>query len=98
VENALVSAQNNKSLLLKLQSQVDLAQKNYDIVFSRFKNGAATMMDVSQAFAALDTNKTNLINTAYDYQISLLNLQQAEGIFVLDFVNKVRLQQISYDQ
>jgi len=91
VENAMLMVQTNKSLLVKIQSQVNLAQKNYEIVFSRFKHGAATMMDVSQAFSAMDTAKTDLINKNYEYQTSLLNLQKAEGIFVLEYIGKSRL-------
>jgi len=43
-------------------------------------------MDVSQAFAALSSAKTDLINKTIDYQISLLSIQKAEGIFVLDLI------------
>jgi outer membrane protein len=89
VENAMLTVHNNKSLLVQIQSQVNLAQKNYEIVFSKFKHGAATILDVSQAFSALDSAKTDFINKTYDYQISLLNLQKAEGIFVLDFISKM---------
>jgi outer membrane protein TolC len=86
VEDALLTAQNNKSMVLKLQKQVELSQKNYDITFSKFKYGAATIMDVSQAFAALSSAKTDLINKTIDYQISLLFIEKAEGIFVLDLI------------
>ena len=83
VEDAMLTAQNNKSMVLKLQKQVELSQKNYDITFSKFKFGAATMMDVSQAFAALSSAKTDLINKTIDYQISLLSIEKAEGIFLI---------------
>jgi outer membrane protein len=96
VESALLTVRNNKSLLAQVQSQVNLAQKNYEIVFSRFKYGAATILDVSQAFSALDSAKTDFINKSYDYQTSLLNLQRAEGIFVLDLIGKVRLREVSF--
>ena len=86
VEDAMLTAQNNKSMVLKLQKHVELSQKNYDITFSKFKFGAATMMDVSQAFAALSSAKTDLINKTIDYQISLLSIEKAEGIFVLDLI------------
>jgi outer membrane protein len=86
VEDAMLTAQNNKSMVLKLQKQVELSQKNYDITFSKFKFGAATMMDVSQAFAALSSAKTDFINKTYDYQISLLSIEKVEGIFLLDLI------------
>jgi outer membrane protein TolC len=87
VEDALLTTQNNKSLLLTLQKQVELAQKSYDITFSKFKYGAATIMEVSQAFSTLDNAKVDLINKTYDYQISLLSLDKAEGTFVLDLIH-----------
>lgn len=86
VEDAMLTAQNNKSLLLKLQKQVELAQKNYDITFSKFKHGAATILEVSQAFVALSSSKTDLINKTIDYQISLLGIEKAEGIFDLALI------------
>ena len=86
VEDTMLTAQNDKSLLLKLEKQVELAQKSYDITFSKFKFGAATIMDLSQAFAALVSAKTDLINKKYDYQISLLKLEKAEGVFVLNLI------------
>ncbi|MGP8050911.1 MAG: TolC family protein [Desulfobaccales bacterium] len=92
VDSAMLTVYNNKSLLLKMQSQIDLAQKNYEIVFSKFKHGAATIVDLSQALSALGSAKTDLINKTYDYQTSLLDLQKATGIFVLDFITGLRLQ------
>jgi outer membrane protein TolC len=86
LEDAILTAQNNKSLILKLQKQVELSQKNYDITFSKFKYGAATMVEVSQAFAALSSAKTDLIHKTIDYQISLLAIEKAEGIFALDLI------------
>ena len=71
---------------MKLQAQVALAQKSYDIIFSKFKFGAATIVELSQAFAVLDSSKTDLINRTYDYQTSLLKLDKAEGVFVLAFI------------
>ena len=86
VEDAMLTAQTNKSMVLKLEKQVELSQKNYDITFSKFKFGAATIMDVSQAFAALSSAKTDLTNKTVDYQISLLSIEKAEGIFVLNLI------------
>jgi outer membrane protein len=86
VEDSMLAAQNDKSFVLKLQKQVELAQKSYDITSSKFKFGAVTITDVSQAFASLASAKTELINKKYDYQISLLKLNKAEGIFVLDII------------
>jgi len=86
VDDALITAQNTKTLLHKVQKQVDLAQKSYDIIFSKYKFGAATILEVSQAFATLDAARTDQINKAYDHQVALLQLDKARGTFVLEHV------------
>jgi outer membrane protein len=83
VEDALLNTQNNKMLLLQLQKQVNLAQKNYDIILTKFKYGGATILDLSQAFTTLSSSKTDLVNKTYGYQLSLLVLDKAVGQFVL---------------
>jgi outer membrane protein len=86
VEDALTTAQKTKTLLYRVQRQVDLAQKSYDIIFSKFKFGAATILEVSQAFATLDAAKTDQINKTYDHQVALLQLDKAKGTFVMEQV------------
>ena len=90
VRDGLLTTQNNKSLLLQLQKQLSLAQKNYDIIYSKYKYGAATILDLSQAFTTLLSAKTELINKTYEYQMSLLNLDKLTGDFVVLFIRDTR--------
>jgi len=90
VEDTMLTMRNNKSLLFQLQKQVVLAQKNYDIIYSKFKFGAATILDLSQAFTTLFSFKTDLINRTYDYQVSLLSLNKAIGEFVILLIRDTR--------
>lgn len=83
VEDALLTMQNDKSLLFQLHKQLEMAQKNYDIILSKYKFGAATILDLSQAFFTLFSAKTELTNKTYAYQVSILGLDKSVGEFVV---------------
>ena len=85
VEDAMLTVQTHESVLNNLKKQVELAQKNYDIIFSQFKFGSATALDLNQALTTLDSAKTDLIAKTYDYQVVLLNLKKATGMFAMEF-------------
>jgi outer membrane protein TolC len=86
VENAMLQADGFKSLLVQSNKQVELAQKNYNLIFSKFNYGAATIFDLNQAFTSLATAKAELINKNYDYQMALLTLEKTQGIFAIAMV------------
>jgi outer membrane protein TolC len=81
VEQAMLEVETTQGVLANLKKQEELAQKNYDIVFSKFKFGAASTVDLNQAISTLDAVKTELTVNKIDFQISLLKLQKAIGIF-----------------
>ena len=81
----MLTVQTHESILNNLKKQVELAQKNYDIIFSQFEFGSATSLDLNQALTTLDSAKTDLITKTYDYQVVLLNLEKATGMFAMDF-------------
>lgn len=83
VEDALLTTQNSKSLIYQFKKQVTLAQKSYDIILSKYTYGAATILDLSQAFTTLFSAKTDLTNRTFDYQVSLLGLDKSVGEFVI---------------
>jgi outer membrane protein TolC len=85
VEDAMLTVQTRESILNNLKKQVQLAQKNYDIIFSQFEFGSATALDLNQALTTLDSAKTDLITKTYDYQVVLLKLERAIGMFAMDF-------------
>jgi outer membrane protein TolC len=85
VEDAMLTVQTHESVLKNLIKQVELAQKNYDIIFSQFEFGSATALDLNLALTTLDSAKTDLITKTYDYQGVLLKLEKAIGMFALEF-------------
>lgn len=90
VEDAMLTVQTHESILNNLKKQVELAQKNYDIIFSQFEFGSATALDLNQALTLLDTAKTDLVAKTYDYQVVLLKLERAIGMFAMDFKRPYR--------
>jgi len=86
VEDALLTVKTSESLLENVEKQVELASKNYDIVFAKFRYGAATSVELSEARTMLDGANVDRITDHYDYQVHLLALQQATGLFARDYV------------
>ncbi|MCK5545554.1 MAG: TolC family protein, partial [Desulfobulbaceae bacterium] len=86
VEEAMLRVKTNESVLVNLEKQEELAQKNYDIVFSKFKFGAAGTVDLNQAISTLDAVKTDLTVKKIDFQISLLKLEKIIGLFARDII------------
>lgn len=81
VEQALLRVETIEGVLANLQKQEELAQKNYDIIFSKFKFGAASTVDLNQAITTLNTVKTELTVNTVDFQVALLRLQKVIGLF-----------------
>ena len=81
VEEASLSVEAHTEVLQNLIKQKELAQKHYDIVFSKFNYGAATSVDISDALRTLAMVKRELTITTYDYQIAILQMEKAIGLF-----------------
>lgn len=88
VNNALLTTQASESILGNAVKQVDLANKNYDIVFSKFNYGAATSVELSQARTLLEAAQVGRITSYYDYQIDLLELRRSVGLFACEMITQ----------
>ncbi len=86
VEQALLQIETTQGILANLRKQEELAQKNYDIIFSKFKLGAASTVDLNQAITILNNTKTELIVNTFDFQVSLLRLQKVIGLLSQDII------------
>ena len=82
IKQALINIESYGSQLGNLRKQVELARKTYEITNTQFSYGAATGLDLDQTITTLDSVKTELITTTYEYQMELLNLRKVVGIFV----------------
>jgi outer membrane protein len=88
IEKTLLTIQTNRSILESLTKQLETAKKNYDIVFSKFKYGAAGTVDLNQALDSLDKANRDLITSKYDQQVALLEQEKATGIFLNGIINQ----------
>ena len=86
LRTALTNIESYRSRLDNLKKQVELAQKTYEITCTQFSYGAATSLDRDQAVTDLNSARTSLIVTTYEYQMELLNLRKVLGTFVEDKV------------
>ena len=90
IEGAMLKVGEYGAILSNLKKQVELAEKNYEILSSQYKYGSATALDVDLALKALDSAKTQLIAETYDYQSALLRLEKAIGLFAMGYMTEPR--------
>ncbi len=86
VRGAMLKIHTQKALLTNATKQLQLAEQNYKIVFSKYHYGGATFSDLSEAHLRLDLAKTDFVTSTFDYQVSILNMQKATGLFAQAFV------------
>jgi outer membrane protein len=86
VRQALLNMQTLEATLETLKKEVTLAQENYKITSKQYGVGLATSLDVNTALNTLNQVRTQLIDQTYAYQVALLGLDQATGLFAQDQV------------
>jgi outer membrane protein TolC len=89
VEEAMLRVKTMESDLAHLRKQEELALKNFDIVFAKFKFGAASSVDLNQAIGTLDGVKTELTVKKFDFQVAILNLKKILGLFAKEILPTV---------
>ncbi len=88
VKQALLDVETLASSLDTLKKEVSLAQENYNITSKQYRVGLATSLDVNTALNSLNQVRTQLIDQTYAYQVSLLGLDHAVGVFAQDYINQ----------
>jgi outer membrane protein len=87
VQEAILQVDSFKGILKNLEKQVELAQKNYEIVSTQFEYGTTTSLYLNQSLADLDSAKTALIHGTYNHQLSLIDLERVLGIYAHNYIN-----------
>jgi outer membrane protein TolC len=87
VQDAILQVDSFQGVLRNLEKQVELAQKNYEIVSTQFEYGSTTNLHLNQALTDLDSAKTALIHETYGQQLALIDLERVLGIYAHDFIN-----------
>jgi outer membrane protein len=88
VKGAMLKMLNEKALLANATKQVELAQKNYEIVFNKYQFGATTFSELNEAHVYREMAKTDFIVHTFDYQTSILNMQRSTGLFATAYIQK----------
>ena len=81
VREALLTVETLSATLETLRKQVALARETYDLTSKQYRVGLATSLDVNTALAALNQVRTQLTDRNYAYQVALLALDNAIGVF-----------------
>jgi outer membrane protein TolC len=88
VKQTLLEVATLESTLETLKKEVSLAQENYKITSKQYAVGLATSLDVNTAVNTLNQVRTQVIDQTYAYQVALLALDRAVGIFGQDYVSQ----------
>lgn len=86
VKTALLAIETSGANLETLKKEVALAQENYDITSKQYGVSLATSLDVNTSLNALNQVRTQLIDETYAYQIALLGLDRAVGVFTQPYL------------
>jgi outer membrane protein len=81
VRQAFLTIETLEATLATLKKEVALAQENYDITSKTYRVGLATSLDINTSLNALNQVRTQLVNQAYAYQVAVLGLERAVGMF-----------------
>ncbi len=92
IEVEIVNAQLNidtlRQNLRTLNREVELARENHDLTSKQYRAGVASSLDVQQTLTQLIAARNRLVVQTYDYEVSLLNLQRAIGMFEAQFAKR----------
>ena len=86
VREALLSVETLHATLETLHKEVALARENYEMTSKQYRVGLSTSLDVNTALNTLNQVRTQLIDQTYTYQVALLNLDNAIGVFAQDYL------------
>ncbi|MBI3246844.1 MAG: TolC family protein [Deltaproteobacteria bacterium] len=86
IQQAFLAVETLTATLETLKKEVSLAQENYNITSKQYRVGLATSLDVNTALNALNQTRTQLNDQTYAYQVVLLGLDRAVGVFGQEYV------------
>ena len=86
VREALLTVETLYTTLQTLRKEVALARENYDITSKQYRVGLSTSLDINTSLNALNQVRTQLADQSYAYQVALLNLDNAIGVFAEDYL------------
>lgn len=82
IEQAYLQLMNAHSVMTSLNDQLQFAHENYGAVLKLFKYGLANSIDVMDANTLLVTSEKQLSDARYSYQLLILGVERAKGVFL----------------
>ncbi|MBI3796690.1 MAG: TolC family protein [Deltaproteobacteria bacterium] len=86
VKRALLAIETLGETLQTLKKEVSLAQENFEITSKQYRVGLATSLDINTALNSLNQVRTQFIDQTYAYQVAVLALDRAVGVFGQDYL------------
>ncbi len=90
VENAWLNINTLQGIIEKFQDQLVYAEDNYKSVAKQFGFGVANSIDVMDANTLYVTAQRQLSDARYNYQLALLQIEQATGIFLKNLIERLQ--------
>lgn len=88
VKNALLDLNSAESCIEIAEKEVDLALLQLQISEGKYKQGAGTIMEVTNSQLNLMKSKTDYINAIYNYKIALATVEHVANIKIEDVQQK----------
>ena len=88
LKQTVLAVETLEATLETLKKEVALAEENYRITSKQYGVGLATSLDVNTAVNTLNQVRTQLIDQTYAYQVSLLALDRAIGLFGQEYLTQ----------
>lgn len=90
VEQSWLDLQTSESALGSLGDKLKSAQENYHAVLQQYEHGLADSLDVIDANTLLLVSERGLLDATYNYKLSILNLERAEGSLLENIRQKIK--------
>ncbi|MDW7772828.1 MAG: TolC family protein [Desulfobulbaceae bacterium] len=86
IEEAMLAVNTLEGILDNLKKREEMAEKHYEMVFSKFSFGGASSVALSDALRTLALARRELISTTYDHQLAILKLEKTLGLFAGNYL------------
>lgn len=88
VQASYLDLQAQKGALAYREAQKSYARDNYRAVSRQFDFGLANSIDVIDATTALVAAETSLTEAEYNYQVAIMRLKKARGVFMREVIGE----------
>lgn len=88
IRNVYLDLKSRQKVIETARDEVDSARQNYEQMTAEFEEGLASSVDVNDSLQALEEAESRLANARYNFQLNLLRLRLATGVFKNDLLKE----------